>query len=190
MQMLLVAGFSNDNNTRDAIKDVYTQYDHIIDPHTAVGHAVYEYYLNAHKEDKDIKTIFLALYSPFTYPLAVAEVIFKDLDQFDSIDHLRTAISEEASLEIPSRYRLANAYKEVNDLNALIKGIDYDYYGLDEDAEDAKMDPELLELNLDKAQAKLKKLEANLAETKVQKLNLDNLNDLILEKVEAINEDW
>lgn len=189
MQMLLVAGFSNDNNTRDAIKDVYTQYDHIIDPHTAVGHAVYEYYLNAHKEDKDIKTIFLALYSPFTYPLAVAEVIFKDLDQFDSIDHLRTAISEEASLEIPSRYRLANAYKEVNDLNALIKGIDYDYYGLDEDAEDAKMDPELLELNLDKAQAKLKDLEANLAETKVQKLNLDNLNDLILEKVEAINED-
>lgn len=51
-QQLWAASF-DDDRTRDTIRDVYSGYDYLLDPHTAVGYLAAGQYKNERKEDRD-----------------------------------------------------------------------------------------------------------------------------------------
>ena len=128
MQTLMLAGFSDDANTRQAIVAVYTEYDHMVDPHTATGFAVYERYRkNVNPEPR--RVVFLSLFSPYVFPVAVAEALLDNLEKYNYIDQLRLDLFKETDLIIPVRYELANIYAELANIEAESKKNENKFYG-------------------------------------------------------------
>ncbi len=112
IQRTFKAGYADENIVLRTIRDVYHEYDHVIDTHTAVGFAVHAKVTNNIKAQDLRKTVFVATASPFKFPHAVAEGIFgrnrsgagsgagktgakaQDLELLEAIAH-------ESDLEIP-----------------------------------------------------------------------------------------
>lgn len=67
----------NDTDTVATIKDVYQQYNYLLDPHGAVGYLALTKYLDAHPSQKGI---FLETAHPVKFPDAVEETVGKKID--------------------------------------------------------------------------------------------------------------
>lgn len=91
-------GFATENETFETIKDLFLNFNYLIDPHTAVGHNVYRKY--AEKSDDTAKTVIVSTASPFKFAGSVAKAIdakYKSMDEFLLIK----VVSEISGLKIP-----------------------------------------------------------------------------------------
>jgi threonine synthase len=94
----------SDTETTATIKEVYQQYNYLLDPHGAVGYLSLKRYLETNAEAKGI---FLETAHPVKFPDAVEEVIGKKIDIPLS---LKTIMSQEKKSIVmkPSYYELKN----------------------------------------------------------------------------------
>jgi len=90
--------FATDKETAETIKYVFSNFNYLIDTHTAVGYNVYQKYL---KETGDTtKTIIASTASPFKFPGSVASALdekYAGMDEFE----LMGVLSEISGLKIP-----------------------------------------------------------------------------------------
>ncbi len=92
-------GFATDEETLQSIKEVYEEFNYVIDTHTAVAHSVYKKY-KEHSLDKT-KTIIVSTASPFKFTRSVCSSLLIDtenLDDFELIDEL----SRKTGLKVPA----------------------------------------------------------------------------------------
>ena len=82
--------FADDNDTVQAISNVYNQYKYLIDPHTAVAYSVYDK-LDSNI-DKDIHTVIMSTAHPFKFPLPIAKALNMDdtIDPYTILDEVST----------------------------------------------------------------------------------------------------
>lgn len=87
--------FATEDETKKAINEVYTKYNYLIDPHTAVAYSVYEKYIQTHS---DRKVIIASTAHPYKFPLAVCEALnIKVNDEFEGVEKLNI----KTGVEIP-----------------------------------------------------------------------------------------
>ena len=196
MQTLLVAGFADDASTRQSIIDVYTEFDHLVDPNTAVGFAVKTRYDKQNKKEEPRKTVYLSLFSPYLYPGTVADAVLNNPQQYRNVDDTRYALYEESELHIPERYGLAKAQKRVETAKLTIKGEEKIFYGQQEyvreedetEEEDSSLieaEQELAKKNLEIAQAELElELEQVKTDSKTRYVHLNKIDSTIVELLE------
>lgn len=103
IQSCFRAGFVDENLVIRTIRDIYHQYDHVVDTHTAVGFAVYGKGSGQLKPQDRRKTVYVATASPFKFPHAVSEAIFSR-NQNDKLSdrELLQVISEESGMPVPA----------------------------------------------------------------------------------------
>lgn len=94
------AGFTNEEETLKTIECVYTDYNYVVDTHTAVGVDVYDKYVISTGDMT--KTVVASTASPFKFSDSVAKAIFgeeavKGKDDFTLLEML----AKECKLEIP-----------------------------------------------------------------------------------------
>ena len=82
--------FADDNDTVQAISNVYDQYKYLMDPHTAVAYSVYDK-LDSNI-DKDIHTVIMSTAHPFKFPLPIAKALNMDdtIDPYTILDEVST----------------------------------------------------------------------------------------------------
>ena len=82
--------FADDNDTVQAISNVYDQYKYLMDPHTAVAYSVYDK-LDSNI-DKDIHTVIISTAHPFKFPLPIAKALNMDdtIDPYTILDEVST----------------------------------------------------------------------------------------------------
>ncbi|MBQ3253326.1 MAG: threonine synthase, partial [Acholeplasmatales bacterium] len=86
----------NEENTLKTIKEVYDNYNYLIDPHTAVA---YDAYKNYKKETNDDGiTVVVSTASPYKFPQAVLEAF--DIKEEDALKSI-TLLSDTFNIEIP-----------------------------------------------------------------------------------------
>ena len=68
------AGFATEAETTSALKEVFTQFKYLIDPHTAVGYKVYLDYLQETGDQR--LTVIASTASPFKFNTGVARALF------------------------------------------------------------------------------------------------------------------
>ena len=88
---------TDEAKTLSVIKDVYNEYNYVIDPHTAVAYNAFKEY-STETNDKAI-TVVVSTASPYKFPQSVLEAFnIKEEDAFKSIE----VLSKKFNLEIPS----------------------------------------------------------------------------------------
>jgi len=91
-------GFVDDDKTIETIKDLYDQYEYVVDTHTAVGYRVYEDYVKATGDTRH--TLIASTASPFKFTRSVVDGIgidSKSNNDFELIDIL----AEKTGLSVP-----------------------------------------------------------------------------------------
>lgn len=91
-------GFADDDKTIETIKDLYDQYEYVVDTHTAVGYRVYEDYVKATGDTTH--TLIASTASPFKFTRSVVDGIgidSKSNNDFELIDIL----AEKTGLSVP-----------------------------------------------------------------------------------------
>ncbi|MBA7494090.1 Threonine synthase [subsurface metagenome] len=91
-------GFAPQEESRQYIKEVFEKSKYLLDPHTAVGYAVYKKYIRE-TQDKT-KTVIVATASPFKFTKSVMESIniqYREYDDFELIEKM----SDLAQISIP-----------------------------------------------------------------------------------------
>ena len=94
--------FASQDESRQRIKEVFEESKYLLDPHTAVGYAVYKKYIN---ETRDrTKTVIAATASPFKFTKSVMESLdnrYKEFNDFELVDKM----SDLAQIPIPPTIR-------------------------------------------------------------------------------------
>lgn len=107
------AGYCDDESTEKTIKDIYSRYSYVCDPHTAVALNVYEQY---RKETSDTsKTIIVSTASPFKFAGDVLDAIKgekQDKDQSEMIDEMAKAAMCRPPKQIESLFNLDVRFSE------------------------------------------------------------------------------
>ncbi|MBQ9124148.1 MAG: threonine synthase [Acholeplasmatales bacterium] len=86
----------DEENTLKVIKEVYDNYNYLIDPHTAVAYSAYKEYV---KETNDnSKTVVVSTASPYKFPQAVLEAF--NINEPDALKAINV-LSETFNIEIP-----------------------------------------------------------------------------------------
>jgi threonine synthase len=91
-------GFATDKETFETIKYLFSNFDYLIDTHTAVGYNVYRKYVE--KSGDKAKTVISSTASPFKFPGSVARAIdakYTGMDEFSLIK----VISKISGLKVP-----------------------------------------------------------------------------------------
>ncbi len=91
-------GFATDKETFETIKYLFSNFDYLIDTHTAVGYNVYRKYVE--KSGDKAKTVISSTASPFKFPGSVAKAIdakYTGMDEFSLIK----VISKISGLRVP-----------------------------------------------------------------------------------------
>lgn len=78
-----VAYFASDDETLEAIKEIYIKDNYLIDTHTAVAYVAYKKYLLEKKDN--IKTIIVSTASPFKFPKAVCKALGINTEEKDDL---------------------------------------------------------------------------------------------------------
>jgi len=101
LQEMYWAAYSTEHETLETIRDVYKDYEYLIDTHTAVGVDVYDKYVISTGDMT--KTVIASTASPFKFNRSVAEAVFgeESLAGLDEFDLLRL-LSRQCGLDIPS----------------------------------------------------------------------------------------
>ncbi len=100
LQEVFVGGFADDGGTVRTIREVYDEYDHVVDTHTAVAFNVYNRYRN--RTQDETKTILVATASPFKFIDAVADAVFGNgYARGRSSETLLAELARESGLELP-----------------------------------------------------------------------------------------
>ena len=91
--------YADEDAVAQTIQAVYTKTGYVIDPHTAVGAAVYQTYRDVSGDDT--VTVIASTASPYKFARSVLHAI--DADRFDQLTDLEQfdALSETAGLEVP-----------------------------------------------------------------------------------------
>lgn len=108
------AGYSSEAEVADTIKDVYKDFNYLLDTHTAVAFNVSEKYKREHKED--IKTVIVSTASPYKFSSSVASALGIDIngmDEFEVIDIL----SEKTNTVIPKPIKNLQDKKVIHNSN-------------------------------------------------------------------------
>ena len=101
LQDVFVGGFADDGGTVKTIREVYDDYDHVVDTHTAVAFNVYKRYRN--RSQDETKTIIVATASPFKFIDAVADAVFgTGYARGRSTETLLAELAAESGLELPA----------------------------------------------------------------------------------------
>lgn len=96
------AGYADEHIVIRMIRDVYNEYDHVVDTHTAVGFAVQQKLFANQKNSERRKTVFVSTASPFKFPAAVCQAIFpKDVYKNADDKEMLELISRESDLAVP-----------------------------------------------------------------------------------------
>lgn len=94
--------FANQQDCREGIKEVFSEWKYLIDPHTAVAWVVYKKY---HQKTGDItKTIIVATASPFKFPKSVMESIDERNKKYTDFELIKK-MSDLAEISIPLAIR-------------------------------------------------------------------------------------
>lgn len=97
---LFWAGFTNENETLKTIECIYSEYNYVVDTHTAVGIDVYDKYVISTGDMT--KTVIVSTASPFKFNESVAKSILgEDRITGKSEFELLEILSQECSLQIP-----------------------------------------------------------------------------------------
>jgi threonine synthase len=94
------ADFATEEEISKKIESLFSQYNYLIDTHTAVGACVYDHYVGQTKDQT--KTLIVSTASPYKFNQSVAQAIFgKDTIDKVSEFELMKMISRKAGLPIP-----------------------------------------------------------------------------------------
>lgn len=94
------AAYSDQEETLETIKDVYNEYNYIIDPHTAVGFDVYDKYVISTGDLT--KTVVVSTASPFKFNESVVKAIYgENAIEGKSEFQLLEMLSSESGLPVP-----------------------------------------------------------------------------------------
>ena len=91
--------FSNDEETVNAIKNVYKEYKYLMDPHTAVAYSVYDKLDD--KLDKNIHTVIMSTAHPFKFPIPIAKAL--EIDENKEPYSILDDVSEVTGIELPKK---------------------------------------------------------------------------------------
>ncbi|NLL64470.1 MAG: threonine synthase [Clostridiaceae bacterium] len=101
IQSVFVGGFCDEKGTIKTIGDVYQEYDHVVDTHTAVGFNVYERYAKRAQDDRVV--VFVSTASPFKFAGAVVTGVFdEEFDETIDEQTLMDMLAKESDMPIPS----------------------------------------------------------------------------------------
>jgi threonine synthase len=120
------AGYCDDENTKRTIKDIYSRYSYICDPHTAVALNVCEQYRAQTKDNS--KTIIASTASPFKFAGDVLEAIRGEKAQeneADKIDELSKLAISRPPKQISALFGLPVRFTQScdkNEMKELISG--------------------------------------------------------------------
>lgn len=96
------AGFADEEETTNALKEVFIKFKYLIDPHTAVGYKVYNDYV---RETGDRRpTVIAATASPFKFNTGVARAIFGAMPAEDEFA-LLAEVSRATGMPVPRGLR-------------------------------------------------------------------------------------
>lgn len=102
IQANFYAGYSDDAQTANVIKEKFEACGYVLDPHTAVGYQVMKEY---QKQDSEHKTILLSTASPYKFTKAVYTAMFdkagSDTDEFEDEFAYMKALHEKSGVAIP-----------------------------------------------------------------------------------------
>lgn len=102
---------TDEERTLEVIKDVYKEFNYLVDPHTAVAYNAYLQYVAETKNS--LKTVVVSTASPYKFPQAILEAFNIDCnDPLKAID----IISEKFNLAIPSVLNYPKVVRENVDL--------------------------------------------------------------------------
>lgn len=91
--------FSNDEETVNAIKNVYKEYKYLMDPHTAVAYSVYNKLDD--KLDKNIHTVIMSTAHPFKFPIPIAKAL--EIDENKEPYSILDEVSKVTGIELPKK---------------------------------------------------------------------------------------
>lgn len=90
------AGWLNEQQVLDTIKECYKETGYVLDTHTSIGYGVYKQYKQETKDNT--KTIILSTASCYKFPKSVYQAITgKNLDEYEALE----ALNKETGLEVP-----------------------------------------------------------------------------------------
>lgn len=102
---------TDEEKTLEVIKDIYNEFNYLVDPHTAVAYNAYLGYVAETKNN--LKTVVVSTASPYKFPQAILEAFNIDCnDPLKAID----IISEKFNLAIPSVLNYPKVVRENVDL--------------------------------------------------------------------------
>ena len=106
---LFYAGYTNDLQTSETIKNVYNEYNYLLDTHTAVAYNVMKEFK---EKDSNHKNIVLATASPYKFSKAVYESLFgeNNSDEFKIMELL----SEKTGVPIPENLKNLKNKKDIH----------------------------------------------------------------------------
>ena len=111
----------NEENTLKVIKEVYDNYNYLIDPHTAVAYSAYKEYKNA---TNDLRvTVVVSTASPYKFPQSVLEAF--DIYEADALKAIKV-LSDSFNLPIPSVLNYPEVKRTVVELKGAeeyVKGV-------------------------------------------------------------------
>lgn len=91
--------FSDDDETVEAIRDVYSKYKYLMDPHTAVAYSVYEKL--GDEIDKNTHTVIMSTAHPFKFPEPIAKAL--NLDTAQNPYEILDKASEISGVKFPEK---------------------------------------------------------------------------------------
>lgn len=91
--------FATEKESIETINKVYSNFNYLIDPHTAVAYSVYEKYKEKTKDTT--KTIIASTASPFKFPKTILQGLNVDISKLNDIEALKI-LSKTTNLSIPN----------------------------------------------------------------------------------------
>ena len=126
------SGWADDDETTAAIRDTYREYRYLLDPHTAVGKAVYDKYRAATGDPT--KTVIAATASPFKFVESVARAVLPSGQTSGrSAFELMPLLAQATGMKIPAPLQYLDSkpvrHRTVIDRNEIRTGV-LDFLGL------------------------------------------------------------
>lgn len=123
---IIYGGFADENKISYWINEVYTKFNYIMDPHTAVAYAVYKEYIEETNDNK--ATLISSTASPFKFSNKVLSSIGKVVsnDEFENLKELASTMNQnipEQLMELKTLRERHNLVCEVNMMKDIVETI-------------------------------------------------------------------